>query len=138
MEGTHNEKGYDILGKRVVSSQTSWASIYECQQMHDLLVSLGVTNENMKIFRQLSGNVCETYQIANIDQISQKKQRQLPSKARVYDLINFATEVSTHTLEADKSRKVNAYIGSLISTDYDLEGTADIADDFQDLFLKTA
>ena len=77
----------------------------------------------------------ELYGLANLDALSDKRKRILPSKARVYDLINFASEVATHHATAEGANRVQAYIGSLIADEFDLEGTATDAPDFDAFFL---
>ena len=36
------------------------------------------------------------YGLANLDTLSPKRQRTLPVDCKVYDLLNFATEIATH------------------------------------------
>ena len=59
----------------------------------------------------------------------------LPARCRVDDLINFASEVATHHTIADGANRMQAYIGSLISDEYDLEGTATKSKDFDAFFM---
>jgi len=76
------------------------------------------------------------YGVANLESLSVKRQRVHPTPCRVYDLINFASELATHrVLEAERPR-LHAYIGTLISDEYDLEGTAEGVPEFNDLFLN--
>jgi hypothetical protein len=57
-------------------------------------------------------------------------------KCRVYDLINFASEVATHVAEPADSRLLQSWIGSTLAEEFDLEGTADQAKEFADLLLE--
>jgi hypothetical protein len=82
----------------------------------------------------LSGGLHETYGLANLDALSIKRQRVLPAKCRVYDLLNFATELATHHANAAGNRVLQAQVGSLISEEFDLEGTAESVTDFADFF----
>jgi hypothetical protein len=83
----------------------------------------------------MTGDLTRIYGLANLDSLSVKRQRTLPSACKVYDLLNFASEVSTHHATNMGNRKVQAYIGDLISGEYDLEGTADQFSDWRDFFV---
>jgi hypothetical protein len=72
--------------------------------------------------------LAETYGLANLEALSEKRRRILPAKCRIYDLLNFASEVATHHASSHANRRLQAYIGGLISDEYDLEGTADAAE----------
>ncbi len=135
-----NDNGYAALWQRFESAQNSWASIRETQSLYALLVSLGnrggfTSDGILKRFYTMSGRPHELYGIANLDSFSQKRQRVLPAKCRVYDLINFASEVATHQSTPEASPQLQAYIGTLVSDEYDMEGTAEKIVDFQDFFV---
>ncbi len=70
-----------------------------------------------------------------LDALSAKRQRALPVNCRVYDLLNFASELATHHTSGSASRVVQAWIGTLISREYDLEESCDAFCDFRDFFL---
>ena len=53
----------------------------------------------------------------------------------MYDLLNFASELGTHHATPTGNRLVQAYIGDLISSEYDLEGTVDQFGDWRDFFI---
>ncbi len=140
LESFDNGDGYAALRQRFQSSQTSWASVHECLQLGALLEKL--QRENLTLskgllsrFRAIAGNMSELYGLANLEALSDKRKRILPSKARVYDLINFASEVATHHTLPDGTNRMQAYIGSLIADEYDLEGTANDAPEFDAFFL---
>ena len=69
------------------------------------------------------------------DAISEKKLRLLPAKCKVYDLINLASEVSTHHAKGMEARTLEAWLGSTISDEYDLEGTDRKKGDFAETFI---
>ena len=46
----------------------------------------------------------------------------------MYDLLNFASEMATHRATPLAGRHLQAYIGSLISDEFDMEGTAQTDD----------
>ena len=90
----------------------------------------------LKRFHTTTGDVSRLYGLANLDALSSKRQKTLPVDCKVYDLLNFATEVATHHAGPDASRRLQAWVGGLISREYDLEGTADQFGDFKDFFVK--
>ena len=140
LESFDNGDGYSAIRQRFESSQRSWASIHECLQLAALLEKTGRENQLTEKgllgrLRSTAGNLSELYGLANLEALSDKRRRILPSKARVYDLINFASEVATHHALPEASKRLQAYIGTLISDEYDLEGTADSAADFDAFFV---
>lgn len=140
LDSYDNEDGYAALRQRFESAQTSWASVHECRELTKLLENVGLTSGGTKDhlrreFYRMSGNLNELYGLANLDALSSKRQRVLPSRCRVYDLLNFASEVATHHTDGGGNRALQAYIGSLISEEYDMEGTATTGDEFADLFV---
>lgn len=142
LDSYDNDEGYAALRQRFESAQTSWASIRECRGLTKLMEKTGMTSGGDKDqlrrdFRRMSGNLNEMYGLANLDALSQKRQRVLPSRCKVYDLLNFASEVATHHSKPDAAQSLQAYIGTLISDEYDMEGTATGKDEFADLFVSS-
>ena len=89
----------------------------------------------LKRFHRTTGDVTRLYGLANADALSAKRQKTLPVSCKVYDLLNFATEVATHHAGPAHARRLHAWAGELVSGEYDLEGTADQYGDFQDFFV---
>ena len=56
-------------------------------------------------------------------------------KCRVYDLLNLASEVATHSAEPREAVAIQHWIGSTLADEFDLEGTAEIATEFADLLV---
>ena len=75
------------------------------------------------------------YGLANLDALSAKRQRVLPSRCRVYDLLNFASEVATHHSTPAGSQSLQAFVGTTVADEFDLEGTASKGSEFADLFV---
>ena len=141
LDSYDNDEGYAALRQRFESAQTSWASVRECRGVTKILQRTGMTSGGDKEhlrrdFRRMSGNLNELYGLANLDALSQKRQRVLPSRCKVYDLLNFASEVATHHSEPGAAQSLQAYIGTMISDEYDMEGTATGKDEFADLFVS--
>ena len=156
LDGFNNDEGYAALRQRFESATTSWASVHETMSLYNLLARLvggrqvnhelrghdGAESRStkdstplLKSFHQMTGDVSRIYGLANLDALSAKRQRTLPVQCKVYDLLNFATEVATHHAETDGSRRLQAWLGTMISREYDMEGTTDNYSDFQDFFV---
>jgi hypothetical protein len=154
LEGFNNEDGYAALRERFESAAKSWASVHEANRLYKLLARLhhggdvkttrkarggdGAQELSSPVFmgyHKMTGDLTNIYGLANLDAISAKRQRTLPTAARVYDLINFASEVATHHANENGGRQVQAFIGDLISGEYDLEGTVDRFGNWRDFFV---
>ena len=90
----------------------------------------------LRRFHRTTGDVTRLYGLANLDSLSAKRQKTLPVNCKVYDLLNFATEVATHHAGPAHARRLHAWAGQLVSGEFDLEGTADQYGDFQDFFVS--
>lgn len=155
LEGFNNEDGYAALRERFESATKSWASVHEANRLYKLIARLhnsgdlkatvrarggdGAQELSSPLFtgyHKMTGDLTNIYGLANLDAISAKRQRTLPTAARVYDLINYASEVATHYANENGGRLVQAFIGDLISGEYDLEGTVDRFGDWRDFFVS--
>ncbi len=180
LDGFGNDEGYAAFRQRIESSQRSWASVYEQQQLSKLIYKLhagqgqGIDDVGgralpkgtkiaqlieksrgkfepisdsaedaimqapiFRAFSELTGEPTRLYGIANPDALSIKRQRTLPVKCTMYDLINFATEVATHYSEPHAARKLQGWVGSSISGEYDMENTRDKFTDFADFHVDS-
>jgi hypothetical protein len=99
--------------------------------------SLDDTNSPiLTAFHRMTGDISHLYGLANPDALSVKRQKTLPVACKVYDLLNFVSEVATHHADEYGSRSSQAWLGSLISGEYDLEHSCDAMPSFQDFFLE--
>lgn len=90
----------------------------------------------MRAYHNMTGDVSRLYGLANIDAISAKRQRALPVKCTVYDMLNFATELSSHHAgTVDGGRQLNAWVGTMLSSEFDMEQTKTKFEDFADFHL---
>ena len=89
-------------------------------------------------FHNMTGDASRLYGLANIDALSDKRQGTLPTKCTVYDLINFGTEVATHYAKTDGARKLQSWVGTLLTSEYDLEGTKQEFSDFADFHITNS
>lgn len=158
LDGFSNDEGYAAIRQRLEAAGQSWLSVYESQQLYKLLVRLhhqghlsgsqaGAQNAAkvkwddslgspmITQFHRLTGDPAESYGLANLDALSPKRQRTLPVKCTVYDAINFATEVATHYAKPEGARRLNAFVGTTISEEYDMEGTKDRFGEFADFLV---
>jgi hypothetical protein len=87
-------------------------------------------------FHRMTGDINELYGIANTDAITVKRQRMLPVRCKVYDLLNFATEAATHYSSPAGARRLNGFVGSLISDEYDMENTVDEVGEFDEFLIR--
>ena len=152
----NNEDGFSALKDRFLVAQNSQASAWECRKLGKMLWKLGdgdfkrefvqtlpegqrkaIRNRLCECLMQKTGDLRMLYGVAQLDSVSEKRMRTLPSKCRVYDLLNFASEVATHQINADSARTLNAFTGDLVSKEYDLEGSAQDYVDF-DAFVDAA
>lgn len=90
----------------------------------------------MTAFHGMTGDTTELYGLANLDSLSVKRQATLPVNCTVYDVINFATELATHHSEPYAARQLNGYVGTLLTREYDMEGTKDRFSDFKDFHMN--
>lgn len=156
LDGFNNDEGYAAIRQRLEAAGTSWLSVYESQQLYKLLVRLhhqghlsggdgkqksrlkwndSVGSPMITAFHRLTGDPAESYGLANLDALSPKRQRTLPVNCTVYDAINFATEVATHYAKPEGARRLNAFVGTTISEEYDMEGTKDRFGEFADFLV---
>jgi hypothetical protein len=94
-----------------------------------------ISSPLMTAFHRMTGDTSRLYGLANLDALSVKRQRTLPVRCRTMDLLNFASEVATHHADEHGARSTQAWVGSLLVAEYDLEKSADSFADFQEFFL---
>jgi len=153
-----NDEGYAMMRSRFEAATRSWASIREHNDLYRTLLNLqrdpvlydsiknwdkttneeasvSVANSLLKAFGRMAGNPFETHKI-DPNMMSDKKRRVLPVQCKVYDMINFATELATHHVSESGARSLQAWVGHMISNDYDLEDSADEFSSWRDVFLS--
>jgi len=96
-----------------------------------------VTGPIMRAFHAMTGDTSRLYGLANLDALSAKRQRTLPVNCTVYDLFNFATEVATHHAGVAAARKLHGMVGTMLTAEYDMEGTKVNMPHFADFHIKT-
>lgn len=144
IEGYGNDEGFDALRRRLGSASESYASVAECGVISKAVMqALGATSSDKEQVRELlsrfdrvAGNPIEMYGLVSQTSVGKKRLATLPSRASVYDLINFGTEVATHHVTSEeRARGIYGVIGSMLGGEYDLEGSARNGRDFIDLYI---
>ena len=133
--------GFAAIRERFQAAQISWASVREAHGLYRQLVKTKAADPGRKVraiedFDRLTGRIQEFYGITNLDTLPVRRQRLLPVKCRVYDLVNFASEMATHMAEPAESRHLQSWIGSTLAEEFDLEGTAGQVPEFADLLVS--
>lgn len=136
-----HDEGFAALRQRFESAQKSWASVREVLDLHRVVGGVETRGEPgrrglLERLDRVSGDMNGLYGLANMDALSPKRQQVLPAKCRVYDLLNFASEVATHHAEGRGRLKLQAFIGTMVCDEYDLEGTAEKVEDFKELLVS--
>lgn len=158
LDAFNNEEGFAAMRDRAEAAQHSYASLRETQGLYKILLGLqgdqklaetiknkpgvnpkdlelGVGGTLLRIYEQMTGNPYEMFKV-DPNSLTFRRTRTTPMACKVYDLINFATELSTHHVNARNGIALQAWVGSLLSQEYDLEGSCDVFNDFRDLFLS--
>ncbi len=143
MESFNNEEGFAHIRDRFEAATRSWASLNEQASLYKLILRLQSDSvmgkpsaiSALERFSLISGKPYEIYR-NDPNAFTDKKLRTLPVECRVYDLINFATELATHKVSEGSSRSLNAWVGQMLSNDFDLENSCDTFDNWRDFFLK--
>ena len=89
----------------------------------------------LNAWAQMTGDLCHVYGITDLDALGQRKRTMLPARCRVYDVLNFLTELATHYTSAADGRALQAEVGTLISSEYHMENSANERAEFEDFFV---
>jgi hypothetical protein len=135
-----NDDGFSAMRDRFESSQRSWASLREVRLLERQLdtISWGLTDGaagRRAAFRRMVGDYEARYGIASVEALSVKRQRMLQANCRVYDLLNFATEMATHHAPPQAAARLHGWLGSTLTEEYDLENTASDVPEFTDVYM---
>jgi len=136
-----NDDGFSAMRQRFESAQRSWASLREVRMLETELnrIAWGASDggaERRRAFRSMVGDYESRYGIASVEALSVKRQRMLQANCRMYDLINFATEIATHHAPPLAAARLHGWLGGAITEEFDLENTANDVPDFADVFTS--
>ena len=139
----NNEEGFHAIQQRMESSTTSWASLNEARRLRGCLATAALQegmppllrDQLLHEFDDACGDPLGIYGLTSQDEVSVRRARAIPVKATVYDLVNFATETTTHHLHDPIARsRIYGWVGDAITQEYDLEGTVTQFPDYADYF----
>lgn len=138
-----NADGFSAMRQRFERAQNSFASIDEVRRLETVLDrgNWGAGEGRQKhreAFHRMVGDLYGIYGVTSLDSISPKRRRLLPARCRIYDMINFASEMASHHAPPMLAQRLSGWIGSTICDEYDLEGTADNVGEFEALFTTEA
>lgn len=162
IDSFNNDEGYDGIRRRFNAAIDSPASVFELNTLYRMLIKDDMRSVHLnhdlsetelgngeKVMRSkitsklfdLGGDPLRKYGLVSLDQIAEKKLRMMDADCTVYDLLNFASELATHHADPNTAHKLQGWIGTLISREYDLEGVnaseskGMVSKDTPDLFL---
>jgi hypothetical protein len=140
-EGFDNDEGFAAARQRLLAAQVTPASAYECNELYLRLIKAfnqrlftnggmlheGDDERNLPVFsryHELTGELSGRLGLADVSAASRRTLSAMPSAASVYDMFNFATELSTHHMAPSGSALINQWIGNLFAGEdgFDLEG----------------
>jgi hypothetical protein len=101
----------------------------------DAELSSPVNVQILRAWAQMTGDLCHVYGITDLDALGQRKRTMLPARCTVYDVMNFLTELATHYTTPAEGRQLQAEIGTLISSEFHMEGSKKEKTDFADFFM---
>jgi hypothetical protein len=159
IQNYNSEEGFTGIRQRFESAMNSWSSLRETRRLGDVVDGLHrgknfntqIGDERWELgaggnrlipsrarlaFENMTGDMRWEYGLTNLDTVTTKRSRLVPTKARVMDLINYASELATHHVNEGGSRALQAWIGETIGQEYDLEGTGLKFPEFKDFFLQ--
>ena len=123
-----NPQGVETLRNRLLAAQSTKASVGELMSLDDLFrENLADRREQMLVREALmerAGNPCVRYGVADLSSIGLKKRALLPTECSVADLLNMASEVSTHhsrRLRSGAAGVFDGWAGSTLARPFDLE-----------------
>lgn len=135
-----NRDGFAAMRRRFESAQRSWASLEEVATLEALLHRIGwgggdAAAGRRAAFERMVGDLPGIFGVASLASLTPKRRRLLPSRTRVYDALNFASELATHHAPPAAAARVHAWIGSTLVDEFDLEGSANELADFEALHM---
>jgi len=133
VQNYNNDESFSVIEDRLVTAMSSPASLGEYARLLGALqLGAGDPVANKELDRaiyttltDIGGNPMSKYGLVSLDSLSDKKLMLLNTDCKVYDLIQLATEVSTHQYnKGDLMRrrvKLDKYVSDLLTNEYDME-----------------
>jgi len=138
IESFSNEDGYMVLKDNILKADNSWTSVGEIVAFIKFIWGLTLadfarhhiksfrqtdeTRLKMDIIRSLSdktGDLRTIYGVTDLDNLSDRKQRSMPTKVSAYEFLKFMSK-QTDILIPPAKRKLQLLIGAALAREYDL------------------
>ena len=126
LQSFSNPQGVEMLHERLLAAIDTKASVGEVYAVDEYLRrQIRSAEDAMQVrerLQEVAGNPCVRYGVTDIGTIGVKRRSLLPVDCSVADLMNFATELSTHHAAIMKNpESVNSLVGKFYASGYDLE-----------------
>lgn len=145
-ESFNDEEGYHAFRQRMEICAKSWASLNNFFTL-GRAINHGCKAEGMglleranikKALSDLAGDPVYLYGLNDTSEVSSTKLRSYPVNTTVYDMINFATEVTTHRFKTLHGRNaIYGWLGAILTEPLDLEDSCTTTRDFKDFYIDT-
>lgn len=131
----------EMLHGRVSTAAETLASVRELLAFEGFICKALPNPENQMKIRarlyEIAGNPCGRYGVADLTTIGEKKRQLLPVDCTVSDLVNIASELTTHYPEyLSRADLLFSFMGGAFSKGFDLEEIYPTAKGSADYYLK--
>ena len=121
-----NPSGVETLQERMCTAAGTKASVAEVVLLEGLIRRSVANTRNQMLLRErlneIAENPCVRYGVTDLTNIGLKKRPLLPVGCSVADLLNFASELSTHHAELLKPEStLHSFAGTVLAKGFDLE-----------------
>ena len=125
LESFSNPDGVEAMEERLTEAASTKASVGEVLMLEGAIKKAVPDAKNQILLRErlygVADNPCVRYGVTDLSAIGQKKRTLLPVGCSVADLMNFASELTTHHRDIIKGTKyVQAFYGSIMNKGCDL------------------
>ena len=136
-----NPSGVEMLQSKMCTAAGTKASVGEVVLLEGLIRRSVANTRNQMLLRErlyeLAENPCVRYGVTDLSNIGIKKRALLPVGCSVADLLNFASELSTHHSELLKPEAtLQTFAGTVLSKGFDLEDLYPNARRTSDFYLR--
>lgn len=137
----NNAEGFEALRSRLDSARETQASLNECHNFQQTASKALLARRRPVILEQMKdvmGDPCFHYSIESTGSLNAKRRSLLPVQCSVLDLVNMATELSTHhaqLLDVNGQTSLMAHVNRLLASEYDLEGVFEWKQPARPLYL---
>ena len=120
-----NPSGVELLQQKMCDAAGTKASVGELVMLENMVKRSVKNARNQMLLRerlyQLADDPCVRYGVTDLSNIGEKKRVLLPVGCSVADLLNFASEVTTHHAEIlNDFAPLRGFSGTILSRDFDL------------------